>query len=1019
MNYFKILRCFHIRLLLLLMFATNLPLITAVFTPENCKTLSANTNCQCITELAHFEIECVSTKTSGKFSLRIGPGKNVKIECEDITAEDYEILPTLKIGYTKIVQIQHCPLPDNEEPIAKLLNQLGVERVNYFAYAIDENSGNITQQHLSGLEKLQHLRLSAKAQKYLPDNLFEHLKNLVWLDLRSNNLTLSDRLLEPLPNLTYLDLGHNFLERLPEGVFKKQQKLQHLNLWSNRLRTLNKQTFSGAEELVLLDLSSNEIECFEHDVFALLGSLRSLDLNMNRIRELPSGLFAKNKYLTEFRLVNNKVQLKTLPPALFTNLTFLEEVRLICGLEQVPADLFASSTKLTNLTMRNNMLRTLPENFFKSQHNLYDLDLSHNRLETLPDTLFQFTTNLIELKLSHNQLVEISSELFKPLAQLELLHLENNNLVSISFNAFCDTANLKYLNLANNQIDLVDTLEATSLDSLDDEITIGTTSPFRFLFKLRELNLRNNSIMYLHKDWRTQLLELRKLDLSYNNIHVFSDHDLRFLSKHVTHVNLTHNLIEEINFNSITSLDLHTDPRTILFDLNDNPLHCDCVLLHFLQFVFGEFSEKLGNKVEILTNNLRCEGPPALREKEIIDLSSMELVCPLDDQYSQEKLCPNGCECLVRPVDLMLIINCSHSELTEMPTLPSVPILKGIELIVSHNRLESLPLNTTPGYSDVVALHAAGNQLRQLNLNNLPKNLEFLDVRQNLLQNLNASVLNFLNSSNNLQALFLTNNPWTCDCAAKPLLEFTQSAAIRRKLAEHDMQHLNCLVKSGNSTISLRFRDVSRSQICPVKRTLYIIIGLTIALAVLKIGIFTFIYRRYRHRFGRCLNANMEDDNKCYDAFVSYAPLDEHFIIEHLKPELENGPIQYRLCLPKRDWIVGDCFTQHTVCSVNESQRTIVVLSQNFIKTVWSDMEFRMAHQTALAAVQKHLIIIMYGDIEEVENLDSELQTILKANTHLRWGDPSFWSKLRAALPQDTCIERLEKEMSKLEMCVV
>lgn len=435
---------------------------------------------------------------------------------------------------------------------------------------------------------------------------------------------------------------------------------------------------------------------------------------------------------------------------------------------------------------------------------------------------------------------------------LEVLQLDSNNLVSISFNAFRDTANLKFLNLANNEIDFIDTLNTTSLgtspDSMDGDFAISTTSPFQFLFKLRELNLRNNSIMYLYKDWRTHLLELRKLDLSYNNIHVFSDRDLRFLSKHLSQVNLTHNLIEEINFNGISIMELPTDARTILFDLNDNPLHCDCVLLHFVQFIFGDLNKNLGNKFQILTNNLRCEGPPALKEKEIIDLSYMELVCPLDDKYSQEKLCPYGCECLVRPIDLMLIINCSYSQLTRIPILPSVPILKGIELIVSHNRLENLPLNSTPGYADVVALHAAGNHLHQLNVDNLPKNLEFLDVRHNLLQNLSESVLNFLNSSTNIQVVFLTHNPWTCDCEAKPLLKFAQSAAVRRKLAEHDMQHLRCLVKSVNATASLRFRDISESQICPVKRNWFFIIGLTIALSVLKIGICVIAFRKYGNR---------------------------------------------------------------------------------------------------------------------------------------------------------------------------
>ncbi|EDW70156.2 uncharacterized protein Dvir_GJ13648 [Drosophila virilis] len=87
--------------------------------------------------------------------------------------------------------------------------------------------------------------------------------------------------------------------------------------------------------------------------------------------------------------------------------------------------------------------------------------------------------------------------------------------------------------------------------------------------------------------------------------------------------------------------------------------------------------------------------------------------------------------------------------------------------------------------------------------------------------------------------------------------------------------------------------------------------------------------------------------------------------------------------------------------SIEESKRIIILMTKNFKQSAWGRFEFRMAVQATSIDQYKRLIIIVYPEVEDFNDLDSELRTYMKLNTYLRRDDPQFWRKLIFAMPHN------------------
>ncbi|XP_020786462.1 transforming growth factor beta activator LRRC33 [Boleophthalmus pectinirostris] len=405
-----------------------------------------------------------------------------------------------------------------------------------------QNTALCNQQELSSLVPLD-----------LPQNIEE-------LQLNYNRITtLQDHSLVQYPALKTLSLACNDLETIQPTAFQDAHLLTSLNLANNNLyvgfqessialntlqslKTLDLSENKLDEEMVVvllenlttvehLNLSGNLMKRLDENIFSRLYNLKELDLQRNVLFEIDNAFHSNNK-LQRLNLAFNY-----LPCLMDFHLTKLQ----VLNASHNFIDWFISrqdlneTFQLETLDLSHNMLLFFP--FLPSRSHLQNLYLSYNRLsfyehlvDDAKDTNLTTTVEFYNLK---NYAANVTAQLWTEdlhgdVSSLQILDLRGNR-VSYFPQGFIQKMPL--LSRLKMCINCLETLNFTSegfsgrlyeLDVSRNRLNHiqASEDTLTALGNLTYFNLSQNNLTFLPTRLFSSLLNLRSVDLSFNNIDI-------------------------------------------------------------------------------------------------------------------------------------------------------------------------------------------------------------------------------------------------------------------------------------------------------------------------------------------------------------------------------------------------------------------------------------------------------------------------------------------------------------------
>ena len=881
---------------------------------------------------------------------------------------------------------------------------------------------------LTGLTKL-FLSHNDLTQFEESENVFIPMsESLKVLKLNHNNINkLANQTFMPLEQLTELDLSNNQISSIDKLTFSGLKSVKHLLLGHNNIDVIHEQSFKHCSRLLVLDLSHNALSSAPEALLSLDG-IQTIDLSNNLINSVIGASFLKMANLWRLQLNNNK--LSKVSVGLFKEMKSLQILDLSANkINKVEKGSLDSNQKLQAVRLDANELETI-EGLFVNLHNLIWLNVSDNKISQFDYTFLP--VNLRWLDISHNQIGELGNY-FDLTSELHLTELD------VSFNL------LKQLGPHN----IPDSIE----NLMVNDNQISQIVPYTFFKKTRltKVDLTVNDLKTIDRNALRLSSDVTRFpDFYLTGNPIECDCEMVWL-KSINSASTLQNYPIVKDIESIYCRLVYTRQQTFipLVEARNEQFLCPYKTHCFALCQCCDFDAC--DCEMTCPDNCTCYHDAAW-SKNIAECSSSgfhdlpdQLPMDATEVFLDGNIFPeiHSHTFIGRKNLQVLHLNNSGIHTIHNKSFNGLKSLTGLHL--QENQLTILRGYEFEALANLRELYLDGNMIEYIHNSTFKflRSLEVLHLHNNRIIDFPVWQLAF---NPFLVSVKLAENLWSCNCEfaerfrswmavysakiydADNISCVSNEASIGHvKISEIGLSTCVTLGSNGNKD-HLRGRNQEGNDEMQENDHLPLLAATLSSFAiVLLLLLTTFIYRntlrvwihaKYGVRIGKDVESSNRSvgkgDGKIFDAFISYSPKDDIFAREILAAELENESVAAessssddcvmplpgrRVCLYHRDLPGANQFVADTILQATEaSRRTILILSENFLKSEWSRYDYKSGLHQALRVGRKKLVVIMLGNIAP-RDLDPDLRLYLKTSTVLNWGEKMFWEKLRYELP--------------------
>ncbi|XP_070532916.1 toll-like receptor 2 [Ptychodera flava] len=786
-------------------------------------------------------------------------------------------------------------------------------------------------------------------------------------------------------------LGQDFFDTLPSS-------LTHLTIIDGGISIVTNSTFGKLSKLEELLIVSNKITDINSNAFCNQGHLKTLSLKKNA-NFLEAGTDCKHGH----RLILSPQMLNGLSALITLDLSYFG-----LGNTALGKDVLEPLERLEELLLGGNCFTDVDEDAFDHLTNLKILNLSYSQIEQLKPNTFSKLSKLKELYLSPSRLKKIPNDALA-VPNLEVLYLGGKFMGNIEFKGnFNNKSKLK--EFAMNGCYPSSNSRTTNCVSLN--ITNTSYKNLRtgnFLFHqnrgLTHTGLKNllsfppeceNLYLGRHDGLIGRVLSPAYFQASYERIRNIKT--LTFMRLGIigidndTFVNFTNLRVLILSHNQLVSALVAENAFGGLKELRKLDLSFNALTEVPNLNYFNTESCKL-TKVNLIGNQF-----------ETLRKDPFKSLCNIESLYLSQNLVGDSSAVIFRNMtglkDLELSGNRFFQLANLVDELSSLTNLVSLDL-TGNELVEGQYKNT----SSLSQLH----QLKRLKLSDYGTDLRLLiNVRSiEELHLVNPQGYDMVLSWKkyqlffpNIHILHISGSRMSLDrdmLSSMPKLTNLELPNNRIDALDRDAFVVTCTSPSSPRGVML-VRDFDPSTlVCRSLTHVYLAVGLalfaTLAAVIVAMGVYYRWHIKYAIFLIRCkVNGytRIPEPEKDYDAFISFNSGDEQWVQHTLVPHLEeNCNTQFKICVHYKDFIPGKAIIDNILDSIENSRKTVLVLSPNFVKSEWCHFEMQMAHHR-LFEDRRDVVVLL--SLEPIPDKDTQrlLRKLLLKRSYITWPKEVF-----------------------------